>query len=38
LCHRVWIAYEASPEVQQAVMHAAVDKILGRPEHPAGGA
>ena len=38
LCHMFWIAYEATPETRQAVIQSAVDKILGRPEHPAGGA
>ncbi len=37
LAHMFWIAYEASPEVRQAVMHAAAVKCL-HPEHPAGGA
>jgi len=38
LCHMFWIAYEATPETRQAVIQSAVDKILGRPEHPAAGA
>lgn len=36
--HIRWLGTEASSGVAQGVMLAAVIRILGRPEHPAGGA